>query len=80
MEKRNKAIIELCHHFLVLPFDRKAAVKTAHIMGKLQIARQMIDFRDGMIAGISIANNINNVVTRNANHFKRILELKVIEY
>jgi len=80
LEKRIKAISELLHHFIVLPFDRKAAIKTAQIMGNLQISGHMIDFRDGMIAGISIANSIINLVSSNVKHFKRIPDVTILEY
>ncbi|WP_371804958.1 type II toxin-antitoxin system VapC family toxin [Candidatus Lokiarchaeum ossiferum] len=80
LEKRKQAISELLHHFIVLPFDRKSAIITAKLMGNLQKSGKMIDFRDGMIAGISIANNITNILTKNVKHFKRISELKIISY
>ena len=80
LEKRIKVISELLHHFIVLPFDRKAAIKTAQIMGNLQISGHMIDFRDGMIAGISIANSIINLVSSNVKHFKRIPDVTILEY
>ncbi len=76
---RISQINSLLHNFIILPFNRKAALKTAEIMGKLKIKGQMIDFRDGMIAGTSLANGINYVFTRNIDHFKRIPEVQIWE-
>lgn len=63
----------------MLPFDRKAAVKTAELMGALKIKGQVIDFRDGMIAGITQANEIRKIATQNIKHFERIPELEILQ-
>lgn len=80
LNKRKEQILGILNHFIVLQFDRKSAVKTAEITGKLSIMAQKIDFRDGMIAGIGLANGIKKIITRNVNHFQRIEELKILIY
>ncbi|MHA2297649.1 MAG: type II toxin-antitoxin system VapC family toxin [Candidatus Hodarchaeales archaeon] len=77
-QKRLTEIQDTCSRFSVLSFDRKAAMKTAEIMGKLKLEGKLVDFRDGMIAGTGLANGINELLTLNPEHFRRIKELKVI--
>jgi tRNA(fMet)-specific endonuclease VapC len=77
-EKRISEISELLHHFIILPFNRNAAIKTAKIMGILKKQGNIIDFRDGMIAGISLANGISRMLTGNQKHFERISGLSII--
>lgn len=78
-KKRLSEIEDLTIKFTILPFDRKSAFKTAEIMGKLKLDGNIIDFQDGMIAGITQANGIKELITHNKNHFERIIELEVVE-
>jgi len=78
-QKRLSEIQDLTIKFTILSFDRKSAYKTAEMMGKLKLDGNIIDFRDGMIAGITKANGIDELLTHNKNHFERISELNVIE-
>lgn len=78
-EKQNRieGIINLMSKFSVLLFDRKAAIKTAEVLGNLKLEGKMIDFRDGMIIGIGLSNGINSIFTRNKDHFERVSEISV---
>jgi predicted nucleic acid-binding protein len=77
--KRKLSDIEkLCNKFVILNFDRSCAVKTGEVMGKLKLAGNMIDFRDGMIACSALANGIKQIFTSNITHFEKITGLKVI--
>lgn len=68
-------ILNLMSKFSVLQFDRKAALKTAEILGYLKLEGNMIDFRDGMIIGIALSNGINSIYTLNREHFERVSEV-----
>ncbi|MCE7733298.1 MAG: type II toxin-antitoxin system VapC family toxin [Candidatus Heimdallarchaeota archaeon] len=76
-KNRIDSIINLMSKFSVLQFDRKAAIKTAEIMGRLKLEGNMIDFRDGMIIGIGVSNGINSIYTLNRDHFDRVSEVSV---
>ena len=77
-QRRLTEIQDLCSKFTVLPFDHKSAIKTAQIMGSLKLEGKLVDFRDGMIAGIGLANGIEELLTLNKEHFERMKELKII--
>ncbi|MHA1448889.1 MAG: type II toxin-antitoxin system VapC family toxin [Candidatus Hodarchaeales archaeon] len=79
-DRRIREVNQLCVRFTVLHFDRKAAIKTAEIMGRLKLIGKLIDFRDGMIAGTGLANEIKKLLTLNPKHFKNIHELEVISF
>lgn len=68
-------ILNLMSKFTVLQFDRKAALKTAEILGQLKLNGNMIDFRDGMIIGIALSNGINSIYALNREHFERVSEV-----
>lgn len=74
---RIDSIINLMSKFSVLQFDRKAAIKTAEILGQLKLTGNMIDFRDGMIIGIGLSNGITSIYTLNRDHFDRVSEISV---
>ena len=76
--RRLTEIYDLCSKFTMLSFDRKAALKTAEVLGDLKLRGQAIDFRDGMIAGIAHANGIHKILTHNIKHFERIPELETL--
>jgi predicted nucleic acid-binding protein len=78
LHKRQDQINGLLHHFIILQFDRNAAIKSAQITSKLSIIGQKIDFRDGMIAGTGLSNGITKVITHNVSHFDRIDGIKII--
>lgn len=48
-------------------------------MGLLKINGNPIEFRDGMIAGITLANGLAKIVTHNTRHFNRIPDLEIID-
>ena len=75
---RINAISDLLTRFTILDFDRKAAIKTAEILGKLKLDGNIIDFRDGMIIGIGLSNGINSFFTLNRSHFERVEEVVLI--
>lgn len=60
----------------VLPLDLGSSDKASEILASLADDGKAIDFRDALIAGISIANSLP-LITRNNEHFSRIKGLKI---
>jgi predicted nucleic acid-binding protein len=78
-QKRLSEIRDLLAKFTILPFDHKAAYKTAEIMGQLKLEGKIIEFRDGMIGGIAVANGLKKMLTYNTRHFHRIPEIELLK-
>lgn len=60
----------------ILELDLSASEKAGEILAALAEEGSPIDFRDVMIAGISVVNGLP-VMTRNSGHFSRIKGLKL---
>lgn len=60
----------------VLPLDLGSSDKAGEILADLSKEGNAIDFRDALIAGISLANSLP-IMSRNKDHFSRIRGLKV---
>ncbi|MDG7000350.1 MAG: type II toxin-antitoxin system VapC family toxin, partial [Nitrososphaerota archaeon] len=58
------------------PLDVSSSDKAGKILADLAKEGGLIDFRDALIAGISVANSLL-IMTRNKDHFSRIKGLKV---
>ena len=71
-----KEASELLESLNVIPLDLYSSRKAAEISAKLATVGEPIDYRDAMIAGIAIENDLV-LVTRNESHFNRIKELKM---
>lgn len=80
MKKRIQRLEELISRLQILPFGRKEAIKSAEILGLLTRSGQKIEFRDGIVAGIALANGITKILTRNMDHFNRIQDLAILTY
>ena len=79
-KKRSSRLEKLIVKFQILPFGRKEVIRSAKILGSLVRNGKMIDFRDGLVAGIALSNGVTKVLTRNVEHFNRIEALRVITY
>ena len=64
-EKRKIRIEQLLSKFQVLHFSRKEAIESSRVLGLLIRKGNMLEFRDGLIAGIALSNGINKIITRN---------------
>ena len=64
----------------VFPLSFKEAEKAAEIYNLLETRGQLIDDNDILIIGIMLSNGINQIITKNVKHFKKIEEIKVINY
>ena len=80
MQKRLARLDKLLSRFQILPFERKEAIQSAKVLGKLNRLGQKIEFRDGIIAGIAISNGISTILTKNIDHYSRIENLQVVTY
>jgi predicted nucleic acid-binding protein len=78
-DRRNENVAEvqtLLEKLEILPLDNFSAKKAGEIFADLAIKGQVMDFRDAMIAGIVIENNLT-LITRNIAHFSRVKNLSV---
>jgi predicted nucleic acid-binding protein len=77
IEKETASIEKLARSLAQVDFDTKAAKKSAEIYYMLAWAGERIEYFDCMIAGRILARGDASIMTRNADHFKRIKELAV---
>jgi tRNA(fMet)-specific endonuclease VapC len=75
--RRGDAVRELVRALNVLPLDRIAAECAATVRRQLDSSGLAIGMADSLIAGIALAHDAP-LFTRNAKHFSRISELKLI--
>ena len=78
-EKLHEAEI-LLDKLEILSLGKTSAKRSAKIGGELTLKGQIIGDTDNLIAGIALANNINTIVTRDKEHFRRIKDMKVETY
>jgi predicted nucleic acid-binding protein len=78
IEKETASIEKLARSLVQVDFNTKAAKKSAEIYYMLAGDGEKIEFFDCMIAGTILARGDASIMTRNADHFKRIKELTVI--
>lgn len=71
-----KETAKLLGRLEIIPLDFTSSRKAAEIAARLAVKGEAIDFRDAMIAGIAIENNLT-LLTRNRHHFGRIEGLKL---
>lgn len=70
----------LLSKMVVLPVDRKAMIKAGEIAGTLIKKGRQIEDTDCLIAGIALSNGINEIITRNKEHYERISGIHVVSY
>jgi predicted nucleic acid-binding protein len=63
----------------VIPLDQSFSKKVAEISAKLGALGELIDYREAMMAAISIENDLT-LLTRNKLHFSRIKNLKLVSW
>jgi predicted nucleic acid-binding protein len=71
-----KGVQKLLEKIEVLPLDKASAKRAGELFVDLTTKGQTIDFRDAMIAGIALENNLT-LLTRNKAHFSRVKSLKI---
>ncbi len=80
LRKRRLELEQVLTRMEVLPFERSAALESGKILAQLLAKGNPIGSRDVMIAGVSLANGIQRVLTRNVRHFKVIPRMDVETY
>ncbi|NMC08454.1 MAG: type II toxin-antitoxin system VapC family toxin [Candidatus Lokiarchaeota archaeon] len=78
IDKEIESIEKLARSIVHVDFCTKAAKRSAEIYYMLAGAGEKIEYFDCMIAGTILARGEVSILTRNAEHFKRIKELTVI--
>ena len=79
-ERELQSASKLFHKLNILPLKGEATIKSAEIAGGLTQKGLTIDPHDCITAGISLANGISTVVTRNKGHYQRINGMNVETY
>ncbi len=79
VEESVKESQRLLSRLLVLPLSLGAAEKAGSIFGALEKKGLALDFRDALIAGIAIENNLT-LVTRNRKDYGRVPGLSIEEW
>ncbi|MBW2974791.1 PIN domain-containing protein [Candidatus Woesearchaeota archaeon] len=79
-EKELENAKKLFDRLRILPLRGEATVRSAGIAGELTRKGLTIDPHDCISAGISLANGVTVIVTRNKDHFSRIKGLGVETY
>ena len=67
---------KLFNRLEVIPLDFMSSRRAAEISAKLTLKGETIDYRDAMIAGIVMENDLV-LITRNKSHFNRIKGIKL---
>jgi tRNA(fMet)-specific endonuclease VapC len=78
-EREKKRAMDTITSAGIYGLDEKSAAMAGEIQGTLIKAGKMIDPEDAMIAGSALVRN-EVIVTRNAEHFARVPNLKLEEY
>ena len=73
-EKEKRKVLDTLASMNILDLNAKSAAKAGEVQGKLIREGKMIDPEDAMIAGIALHNK-EIVLTKNVEHFSRILAL-----
>ena len=79
-EKEENYAKEFFNSVEILPFKKGTGIVAAKLIAELTKAGNKIGQNDCMIASIMLKNNCFEIMTKNAKHFSRIKDLKVIEY
>ena len=79
-EKKLQDVEKLLDKLEVLTLNKESTINSAKISGELALKGQMIGDTDCIIAGIALSNNINIILTRDKEHFKRIKGIKIESY
>jgi len=80
VEKKLKEVEELIQILIVLDMNVTASRIYCFYYHLLKRRGELIDDRDIPIASITISFGETKIVTRNAEHFRRIPEIEVISY
>jgi tRNA(fMet)-specific endonuclease VapC len=80
LSKRKDALdktLELISLVEVIDINKDVAIEGGKIYSGLVKKGETIELNDCLISATSISQGVNQIVTRNVNHFERINEIKV---
>lgn len=77
-DKNVRAVDELTGRLEILKLTEQSAKISGKILAELESEGKVIDFRDVLIAGIVMENDVT-LFTRNKKHFQRVKGLKLFE-
>jgi len=77
-DKNVRAVDELTGRLEILKLTERSAKISGKILAELESEGKVIDFRDILIAGIAMENDVT-LFTRNKKHFQRVKGLKLFE-
>ena len=77
--KKLKRAIEFFCGMRIIPYNFKAAIGFVRLYRELERRGSLININDIMISASMIANNVEEIVTRNIRDFKRISEISRIK-
>jgi tRNA(fMet)-specific endonuclease VapC len=78
--RRMDALDRILYNLDVLPLDRASALRAAEVSGNLDKSGDSIDPFDALIAGITLENGAECIVTNNTSHFRRVKGLRVEDH
>jgi predicted nucleic acid-binding protein len=78
-EREKKRVVDTITSLGIYGLEERSAAMAGEVQGALIKAGKMIDPEDAMIAGIALVYN-EVLLTRNAEHFARVPNLKLEEY
>lgn len=79
-EELRKKWYEFLNAVQVIELDARGARRAAQIYERLESEGRRIDDNDCLIAGIMLERGLTRIATRNARHFKRVVQLEVLSY
>ncbi len=79
-EKRLASLQRVITNLEIFNLTPEAATRAAEISGTLQRQGNQIDPFDCLIAGITLTNGAESIITRNTKHFNQIPQLQVEEH
>lgn len=77
-DKNVRAVDELTGRLEILKLTERSAKISGKILAELESEGKVMDFRDILIAGIVMENDVT-LFTRNKKHFQRVKGLKLFE-
>ena len=75
--RRMGALDRILSNLEVLPLDSASALRAAEVSGNLDKRGDSIDTFAALIAGITLENGADCIVTSNTSHFQRVKGLRV---
>ena len=79
-QKHMEIISAMLARMTVLPLERKATLKAGELAASAMKKGKTVDHTDSLIAGIALANGVQQILTQNKTHFDQFSDVKVYSY